>query len=78
MIVPWWYVRRRHGVERHPWYPTREQVQSISPNAISPYDWGYRGSGNDLVDVPIWHVRSAAYFIGAFPLLAGYLPGPAS
>ena len=58
------------------WHPHRERVESISPNAISPYDWedrGGPGGSNGYVNVPIWHNRSVAYYIHRFRLLAGYI-----
>lgn len=57
---------------RHRWYPWRETVESISPNAISPFDWVTSGPFTHVF-VPIDHNRSAGFYIEAFRLLGGYL-----
>ena len=44
------------------WYPDRECLQSINPNGIGPYDWGFLGP-EDLVQIPINYHTPAAYFI---------------
>ena len=54
------------------WYPHRETVESISPNAISPYAWGFNSPERGLVNVSIWNPRKAAYYIKLFEMLVGY------
>ncbi len=62
-------------VTRHRWYPQRERVESISPNAISPFDWGEAGSAGDrgMIGVPIDHRHPVAYYIHKYRMLAGYV-----
>lgn len=56
---------------RSRWYPHRETVESISPNAISPFAWE-AGGRQPFIFVPIGHWHTAAYYTGMFRLLSGY------
>lgn len=59
------------------WYPHREKVRSISPNAIAPDEWGFNGPPlSGMVNVPIWHRHPAAFYISYYITLHGYVPAP--
>lgn len=64
------------NVIRHRWYPDREGVEAVSPDAIGPFSWpgdaasyGFMGK---YVYVPIAHWHPASYYLEMYRLLSGW------